>query len=613
MRSSFVYFSLTLVVLAAVLFSPVAGLLQQDFSKSRKTIIEHGPVFEIAGNFEYQWEDSESHTISASGWERSPSAINPPGRNNRNVLWLRTRMPDIKLKAPAILIDGRGILLAFDMFINDKKIYQFGRLDASGKGGVTGLSAHFIRLEDAYAGQMLCFRIFSDYSNIGVRGKIFLGSKSDLVQKVMKDDILYFVVALFIISIGILDLVIYKNSILTIGSVSMTSIFAISLGFYTITTTTLKDFIFFAPAFWFLIYIAGLSLIPVGLIGFLWQVFRPVYGNFYHRIWQFHLGYSFVCQITTLMVLKGFLPMKAGVIELTILRILTAFELILMVSVCISDMVRLKSRLAGIYFLGFLPVIVTGIHSILVGLGILNYAYSFVPLALIIFILSLEVVQRRRNISLHEQLQTYAGELEIKSGEKLELIKDLHDGIGGSVTNIKFISQMGMNSGSEQEMKKSLSAISEMSGNCMTEIGHFMQSLDENEISWDSLTAKMIRLGETKLKPLGISVTFNTDINPKQQNPGSVLYLNLLRIFQEALTNIVKHADAQNVFITIRITGHHILMEIQDDGIGAAVGTRHGKPTGKGLANMQARARKLNGSCVVESGNGTIVKVELMV
>ena len=599
---------LAFVVLTAVLLSPVAGLFLEMFNQDKKTMIKLESVYKMTDGWEYQWEDSETGSITDSGWRSSPSLVNPPGRSNRNILWLRTKMPDNEVFSPAILIDGKGILLTFELFINHRKIYQFGRLDPSGQGDFAGISSHLIPIKNDFPGKMLYLRIFSDYTNIGVRGNIFLGSKSALVQKIVRNDILYFVVALFIISIGILDLAIYKNSVLTIGSISMYGLFAMGLGFYAINTTTLKDLIFFAPQFWLVTYVAGVSLIPVGLTGFLWQVFRPAYGNFYHRTWQFQLGYSYLCQAMAVLLIKGWISFKACIVALTILRILLACELVLMTAVCIHDTVWKKDRLAGMYLLGFFPVLLTGIHSILVGLGILKSPYSYVPLALIVFLLSLEIVQRWQNIIMQKKLQAYAGELEMKSNEKLELIKDLHDGIGGTITNMKFISEMGLQNHSGQEMKKSLLAISEMSGNCMTEISNFMQSLDENEVSWDSLVQKMSRLGETKLTPLGTSVHFKKNIEPQMKAPGSLLFLNILRIFQEALTNIVKHAKAKNVFITIDITYAKISMIIQDDGIGFREGV---KPKGRGLANMNARVRKLNGNFSVESENGVCIKVEL--
>lgn len=608
MKSNCPYLTLPLIILVAVCFAPVTGILIEKFNPDSKRFIKNNPVYELADHWEYQWENPDTRTIHTKGWKPARSIVNPPGRNQRNILWLKTIIPDIHPAEPAILIDGQGILVAFEMFIEDTVIYRFGWNDSIDQGRFTGMTSHLVNLEDDFSGKTLYFRIFSDYTNIGSRGKIFFGSRSALIQSVIKKDMTGLIIALFLVSVGILDLLIHKNRMLSIGSVSMNGLFAIGLGFYTINTISLKDLFFFAPAFWFNIYIAGLSLIPVGLMGFIWQFFRPVKGNFYHRLWQFNLVYAFVCQISSVLSLLGILSIGAATVPLTGLRMLIAFEFILILVVCVKDTVIKKDRLAMIYLFGFLPILVTGIYGIFVAFGIVTYPFPFVPPAMLVFILSLEIIQRKRNIMLQEKLRMYTDELELKSNEKLELIRDLHDGVGGTVTNIKFISQMGLRHSSEQEKTKSFSTISELSSNCMTEIDNFMQSLDDQELSWKNLTTKMVRLSETKLKPLGIDVDFRQHIEDSVKKPSSLVYLNLLRIYQEALTNIVKHARANHVLITIDAADNEMRMVIEDDGIGFGKGI---KPNGRGLSNMQARVRRFKGSFHVESQKGTCIKIKL--
>jgi signal transduction histidine kinase len=74
--------------------------------------------------------------------------------------------------------------------------------------------------------------------------------------------------------------------------------------------------------------------------------------------------------------------------------------------------------------------------------------------------------------------------------------------------------------------------------------------------------------------------------------------LQLLRIAQEALTNVLKHAHATRVRVALRHRGPGLELEVEDDG-------RTPVPTtvrvgGRGLANMQARARQLGGALSVE-------------
>jgi signal transduction histidine kinase len=75
----------------------------------------------------------------------------------------------------------------------------------------------------------------------------------------------------------------------------------------------------------------------------------------------------------------------------------------------------------------------------------------------------------------------------------------------------------------------------------------------------------------------------------------------------EALTNAVKHAQANRATVAVRISAAELEMDITDDGVGGA------DPAGSGLANMTDRVSALNGSTVIDSppGNGTRIVVSI--
>ncbi len=299
--------------------------------------------------------------------------------------------------------------------------------------------------------------------------------------------------------------------------------------------------------------------------------------------------------------------MSIGSMMLNALRVLLISEMFLIVGVLVTEAFVKRSGLAKVYLYGVIPIILSGIHDALVGLGKIDSSYSFIPWALIFFILSQEIIKQRQNIKTRYRLKAYAGELESKSIEKEELIKDLHDGIGGMTTNIKFLSQMGLNNSSIEEMKKSLSDISALSSDCLNEIGSFMQSLDEEETDWLSVSESLYRTGKKMVTPLGVSIDFEKNIDLHVKKPDRVLFLNLLRIYKEALTNITKHSEATTVFIKLDVNLKHILLSIRDDGVGFGDGVIKGR----GINNMKARARKLGGKLVIDSKDGTSVIFKL--
>ncbi len=82
------------------------------------------------------------------------------------------------------------------------------------------------------------------------------------------------------------------------------------------------------------------------------------------------------------------------------------------------------------------------------------------------------------------------------------------------------------------------------------------------------------------------------------------------RIFQEAVTNVIKHADAQNVRVLLSRNETDLLLEIEDDGKGICESDLYGSSS-LGILNMQERVLPWNGSFSINGkpGAGTLIKV----
>jgi signal transduction histidine kinase len=87
----------------------------------------------------------------------------------------------------------------------------------------------------------------------------------------------------------------------------------------------------------------------------------------------------------------------------------------------------------------------------------------------------------------------------------------------------------------------------------------------------------------------------------------------IYRVVQEALTNCARHAQAQNVLVSICADGERVLVVVQDDGIGFDVRSR--SRAGLGLLGIEERVQALDGSVRIDSrpNKGTTIRVELPV
>lgn len=88
------------------------------------------------------------------------------------------------------------------------------------------------------------------------------------------------------------------------------------------------------------------------------------------------------------------------------------------------------------------------------------------------------------------------------------------------------------------------------------------------------------------------------------------LKLNIYRIIQEQLHNILKHADAKNVNITLGVIGSNIFINVEDDGKGYDVKL---KRKGLGISNIIHRVEAFNGSVSIQSEPGYGCKTSITI
>lgn len=98
-------------------------------------------------------------------------------------------------------------------------------------------------------------------------------------------------------------------------------------------------------------------------------------------------------------------------------------------------------------------------------------------------------------------------------------------------------------------------------------------------------------------------------------NLGEDININLYRIVQESLTNIIKHAKANKVQLTLSNKGNHstdesLLMTIRDDGMGFDITQTQ---TGLGLSGIRERVVALNGEFEIQTEMGKGVKIIITV
>jgi signal transduction histidine kinase len=110
----------------------------------------------------------------------------------------------------------------------------------------------------------------------------------------------------------------------------------------------------------------------------------------------------------------------------------------------------------------------------------------------------------------------------------------------------------------------------------------------------------------------GPNVAFDADLPPDVRLPSRVETV-VFRITQEALTNVVKHAEANAAHVTLSRRKRSVVLIVEDDGHGfSQAQVRAG---GFGLVGMRERVASVDGAIEIESGcgDGTRLTVEIPV
>jgi signal transduction histidine kinase len=181
--------------------------------------------------------------------------------------------------------------------------------------------------------------------------------------------------------------------------------------------------------------------------------------------------------------------------------------------------------------------------------------------------------------------------------ERNRLMRDMHDGIGSSM-----ISALKMFEHGRISLEEAAGVMQE----CVDELRLVIDSLEPLEGDLGALLGTMRRRMESRLERVGVSMHWSVEDLPPLPWMAASQALEVLRILQEMLANVIQHAGATSVRVCTRATesahpGAGIEVRVEDDGVGFEPG-RVGR--GRGLRHMEDRARRLGGAVSVDSAPG---------
>jgi signal transduction histidine kinase len=243
--------------------------------------------------------------------------------------------------------------------------------------------------------------------------------------------------------------------------------------------------------------------------------------------------------------------------------------------------------------------------------------------AVIIFLSAYSITTRRaqiannHNLSLMKQLQEANLQLESHSNtlkqlgiakERQRLARELHDSVTQTIFSMTLTTQSAilLLDRDPRRVSVQLERLNQLAQSALAEM-HTLISELRPEKHVGNLVAELHQHVENKHLPEGMSVSFEVEGNQTltaQEDQG------LLRITQEALNNVIKHAHATKAILRLHMD-EPCWIDIEDNGQGFDLEQAQ-KSGHLGLASMRERADEINWNLSIQSthGEGTHIRVE---
>ena len=214
--------------------------------------------------------------------------------------------------------------------------------------------------------------------------------------------------------------------------------------------------------------------------------------------------------------------------------------------------------------------------------------YTLIFLFAIVVVIFLAISAARRKqleaevIDSHKQLREIE-QRQMLAQERQRLMQDMHDGLGSSLTSALRVVEHGHMDEAD---------IAQLLKGCIDDLKLAIDSMEPVDADLLLLLATLrYRLGP-RLESTGITLRWEVENVPSLDWLDPKNALHILRILQEAFTNIIKHTHATEICVATKAENDHVIVVITDNGQGFAVESALTNG-GKGLSNQMRRAEAI--------------------
>ncbi len=273
-------------------------LLGNCSAPKRKT--NASSIIALNHNWEYRLGDSPADSsgrliwlddsLGSAGWTSIEEMSEIPISGARS-LWIRTRLPDEEIHSPAMHIGGPRQII--QVYLNSRQIFEFGDFTKNHGNHFMGWRQLLIGLPSDYQNGILCFRIWSGHSLIGLSPPFKLGPAGLIMNRLFlknADEMIFATLCLFF-GLTLIALYFYfQRNRLFLGL----ALFLTSVALFTGSNSLYLQTVINAPRAFFILDIFSLLTMPVGALILIQHLVIEKFKTALRCMWQLHLIYLIV-------------------------------------------------------------------------------------------------------------------------------------------------------------------------------------------------------------------------------------------------------------------------------------------------------------------------------
>jgi signal transduction histidine kinase len=198
---------------------------------------------------------------------------------------------------------------------------------------------------------------------------------------------------------------------------------------------------------------------------------------------------------------------------------------------------------------------------------------------------------------------------------RTRIATDLHDEVGADLSRISLLAEFARRDLGEQPagVGPMLAEVAKTARDAVTDMSDIVWALKREEENLAEVVARLRDFAAASGVPSGVALRVAIDDDLEGVVLAGDLRRGLYLLLKEAVTNVLRHAEARTMELTVRRSGRGLIATLRDDGRGFFPDAPRKSRGGHGLSNMRARAEALDAAFGIESapGQGTTIRIEL--